>query len=99
MSLNIEDEQIIQYIKMFGDDINQQLDICQEECAELIQAIGKRKRNGDQTSLIKVSEEMTHVLISINIIAKLLGITQKHIDAEVKRKSEIYGFFFLDHDL
>lgn len=80
-----------------------QLDILQEECAELIQAISKMKRNiaefsadvhqtQSYPSILKdVTEEMAHVLISINQVSKYLGIEQEAIDAEVQKKLDKYG--------
>ena len=46
-----------------------QRQILEEECAELIQAISKNIR-GKPNSIDQIKEEMTHVLISINVVAR-----------------------------
>lgn len=72
----------------FAHDI--QPDILQEECAELIQAISKFKRNKcDNTRII---EEMSHVLISSAVVAKLFNISEQDIHNEIIKKADKYGF-------
>ena len=96
--INIPESHIDQYIEIFKDK-KIQLDILQEECAELIKAISKYKRNmvvpgvgnTPDDPLGNVIEEITHVAISSEIVAKLLGITEEDIQAEVKRKAEKFG--------
>ena len=94
----IPEKHIDQYLKIFDDDAIQ-FDILQEECAELIQAISKLKRSSTHPNLghfekdlfNNVVEELTHVAISSNIVAKILNINQEDIDKEVKRKAKKFG--------
>lgn len=83
---NLSDE----VIKNFGEDPQKQLDILQEECSELIQAISKYRR-GKPNAREKIIEEMTHVLISSSVSAQLMGITQEDILHEQRKKAFKYG--------
>lgn len=89
--INIPKEHIDQYIDLFGDDAIKQIDILQEECAELIQALSKYKRGfGHFTHtdpIDNVVEELTHVAISSEIVAKLLRIKPEDIKREVDKKA------------
>lgn len=64
-----------------------QLDILQEECAELIQACSKVLRD-KPNAFDNLKEEMTHVLMSSAMVAKILGITQDDIDIELHKKAK-----------
>lgn len=64
-----------------------QIDILQEECAELIQALSKLKR-GKECAKINVIEEMTHVMISINVVADILGIRYEQIEIAIDEKEK-----------
>ena len=66
-----------------------QLDILQEECAELIQACSKVKRDKPK-AMENLREELAHVLISSAILAKIYGITEEDIALEVKKKNDKY---------
>lgn len=77
-------------IENLGDDPQKQLDILQEECSELIQAISKYRR-GKPNAREKIIEEMTHVLISSSVSAQLMGITQEDIFHEQMKKAFEYG--------
>lgn len=85
----ISEEFTEQCVERFGAD-NRQLDILQEECAELIKACSKVKRGKD--SLDNLKEELSHVAISSSVIANIYGITQEDIEAEVNKKREKYNF-------
>lgn len=96
MSLTIIDKQHIdQCLEYFGKDVTQ-LDILQEECAELIQACSKVKRLNGHFSysdpLDNLKEEMVHVLICIEIAARIYGITSNDITEKVLKKSKKYNF-------
>lgn len=88
--IKIPDDHIDQYLEMFGGGIDQ-LDILQEECAELIKAISKYKRGlGHFTindPIENVIEEITHVAISSNIAIRILDIKQEDIDKEINKKA------------
>lgn len=92
--INIPDEHVDQYIKIFKNK-DVQLDILQEECSELIKAISKYKRsimspgvgNCVKEPLDGIIEELAHVAISSEIVAKILGITEKDIQKEVDKKA------------
>ena len=68
-----------------------QRQILEEECAELIQAISKNIR-GKPNSIDQIKEEMTHVLMSINVVARKLGISQSDILNEISKKCNKYGW-------
>ena len=88
--VNISPKHIDKYIEIYGTGAYRQLDILQEECAELIQAISKYKRVSDPNDYVvcrsKIIEEMTHVAISSEFCCRLLGIDRGEIANEVKRK-------------
>lgn len=77
-------------IEEHGEDPQNQLDILQEECAELIQAISKYRR-GKIDAREKIIEEMSHVIFSASTSAKLLCITQEDIRKEEHRKAASCG--------
>lgn len=89
--INIPESHIDQYVEIFGKDTIKQMDILQEECAELIKAISKYKRSlGHYTAvdpIDNVIEEITHVAISSEIVARLLSITPDDIQKEVNKKA------------
>lgn len=102
--INVPDEHVDQYVKLFKDkDI--QLDILQEECSELIKAISKYKRslkspgvgNCVENPIDGIIEEMAHVAISSEIVAKILGITKDDIQAEINKKAEKFGIKEFSH--
>ena len=71
----------------------EQLSVCQEECAELIQALSKilrarRDGDGDMTDalLTHVMEEIADTYIMMQQVAYLLKIEKKDIDAMIKYK-------------
>lgn len=77
-----------QFINEFGKD--DQIDILQEECAELIQACSKAKRGYLNHDNLK--EEMSHVTLSMAVVAKIYGISEFDIVEEVNKKCDKYGF-------
>ena len=86
-------EQCIEHFESEG-----QLDILQEECAELaieclalIKACSKVKR-GKADALDNLKEELAHVAISSAVVANILGITQEDIQEEVDKKAYKYNF-------
>lgn len=89
--INIPEGHVDQYIEMFGKNPLEQMDILQEECAELIKALSKYKRSLRHYTVANpidnVIEEMTHVAISSEIVARLLQITPEDIQKEVNRKA------------
>lgn len=79
-------------------DAKIQMDILEEECAELIKACSKLKRNDmfDSKNYKErrenLIEEMSHVYISSLIVARLCGIGKEDILAEIDKKNKKYGF-------
>ena len=69
-----------------------QIDILQEECAELIKACSKVKR-AKEGSLENLKEELAHVAISSGVVANILGITEADIREEVDKKAYKYNFY------
>ena len=79
-----------------------EMDLLQEECAELIQAVGKVKRSmlsfdsdgnvPDFNKMIdNISSEISHVCISIGVVCKCLNISEDDIFKEfVKKKDEYF---------
>lgn len=93
--IEIPETFITECIDKFGS--KHQLDILQEECAELIKAVSKYKRNilnGDDFIAARANliEELTHVAISSEIVAKLISIEPDDIQAEIDKKSVKYNF-------
>lgn len=88
--VNISPEHIDKYMEVYDVGEYTHLDILQEECAELIQAISKYKRSSDCSDYDvyrgKIIEEMTHVAISSEICCRILCIDREEIANEVKRK-------------
>lgn len=89
--INIPNDHINQYLELFGNDPLKQIDILQEECAELIQALSKYKRGYGHFTYIdpidNIIEELTHVAISSEIVSRLLNIKQEDINNEVSKKA------------
>ena len=89
--INIPKDHIEQYVELFGEDEMRQIDILQKECAELIKALSKYKRCvGHYTQvdpIDNVIEELTHVAISSEIVARLLCIKPEDIQKEVEHKA------------
>lgn len=77
-------------------DETQQLDILEEECAELIQAASKCKRAREYRDLDyrrkNLIEEMAHVTVSMAVVARILNISEEDILAEINKKTNKYGF-------
>jgi len=82
-------------VKHYG--IEAQLDMCMEECGELIQACNKVKRAdgiGYATYTMpdeaqdKLIEEMAHFQNTILSLCFLMEIGQCELDAEIKRSDE-----------
>lgn len=85
----ISDNFINQCVEYFGSE--GQLDILQEECAELIKACSKLKR-GKPDALDNLKEELSHVAISSAVVSNILGITKEDIQKEVDKKANKYNF-------
>lgn len=82
-------------------DNSSQIDILQEECAELIKECSdlikicsKIKRSGELQTIpiVLLTEEMAHVLISSAVVSELLNITEEDILDEVNKKANKYNF-------
>lgn len=94
MNIEIRDQEDI--IKHYG--IESQLGICQEECAELIQAISKVRRFGiirnehDIMNWMRLSddllEEMADVIVCINQIQFIFSITDGQLEDKINEKIE-----------
>ena len=94
------DEKIIKIADHYGES---QIDILQEECAELIQAVSKFRRGGNNP-IPKILEEMADVTIMIEQVLYLLNkrtnmyelsaynayfeIFDKKLDRQIKRIEE-----------
>lgn len=74
--INIPESHIDQYIEPFGYE--NQLDILQEECAELIKTISKYERSIGDYIIVAISSE---------IGVRLLMISPEDIQKEVDRKA------------
>lgn len=77
-------------------DPEDQLDILEEECAELIKACSKFKRAGEKVEAIQarknIIEEMSHVLISSAVVARIYNVESADIIDEINKKADKYGF-------
>ena len=69
-------------IEHYGADL--QTVVCMEECAELIQAISKMKRGKDNRN--NLIEEMADVMICIEILKQVYGISDNEIQNYVCQK-------------
>lgn len=63
--------------------MDNQLGICQEECAELIQAISKYKRNTDDFAVHQITGEIADVMIMISQVMHLVGISSESLNIEI----------------
>lgn len=68
-----------------------QLDILEEECAELIQACSKTKRSYPDSKK-RLTEELAHVIISSAVVARIYDIDESDILREINKKADKYGF-------
>ena len=79
----IIDSNVVQNsIKHYGSDL--QTVVCMEECAELIQAISKMKRGKDNRD--NLIEEMADVMICIEILKQVYGVSDNEIQNYVCQK-------------
>lgn len=92
---SVNTREIVDYaLKNFSSDL--QIDILQEECAELIKSLSKYKRSdypnnitnfkADEETRNNVIEEMCHVLISIDVVSSILKIGAHEIQEEITKK-------------
>ena len=99
----------IAHVKQVQDRFKTELNILQvseEECAELMQAISKtiRVAQGTARGLTMrqardyVGEELTDVTVCIMALCEIFNITQKEIDEHVRFKAERDGFDMSDYD-
>ena len=86
------DERILKIADHYG--LNSQIDILQEECAELIQAISKYRRSNNPNFFDKthIEEEIADVEIMITQVKHLMGLSEKVIrgikDTKLERQLE-----------
>jgi len=74
---------LIKAIAKYG---NGQLDIAQEECAELIQAISKRKRYNNIKARLNVIEKIADVTIMLEQLKIMFNISDEILEDEVDCK-------------
>ena len=96
---NVNTKEIVDFaLKNFPTDL--QIDILQEECAELIKALSKYKRENYPNNMSNLKsyketrsnliEEMSHVLISIDVVSSILKISVSEIQDEITKKCKKY---------
>lgn len=97
---NVNTKEIVDFaLKNFPTDL--QIDILQEECAELIKALSKYKREENYPVNVtnlksyketrnNLIEEMSHVLISIDVVSSILNIDEYEIQDEINKKCNKY---------
>ena len=72
---------------LMQNGVNQQLMVCMEEPAELIQAISKVERYPDEVDRIEnVVEEIADVLICIEYLKMIYNIDQEEIENWINKK-------------
>lgn len=82
MEININKEIVSKSLDTYGNGI--QLVVCMEELSELTQAISKEKRGkGSRDNLI---EEMADVMICMEILKQVYGISDNEIQNYVCQK-------------
>lgn len=81
----IIDSNVVQNsIKHYGSDL--QTTVCMEECSELIQAISKMKRGKDSRD--NLIEEMADVMICMDILKQVYGVSDNEIQNYVCKKQD-----------
>lgn len=81
----IIDSNVVQNsIKHYGSDL--QTTVCMEECSELIQAISKMKRGKDSRD--NLIEEMADVMICMDILKQVYGVSDNEIQNYVCQKQD-----------
>lgn len=89
MTHDIDESVITKSIKHYGAEI--QSTVCMEECAELIQAVSKLKREYDDIpadGLNHLSEEIADVLICIEMLKQIYNIPDYSIGNWIERKQK-----------
>lgn len=96
---NVNTQEIVDFaLNNFPTDL--QIDILQEECAELIKALSKYKRENypdnmtnfksDSETRNNVIEEMSHVLVSMDVVSTILKISERDMQNEINKKVQKY---------
>lgn len=81
-------------IKMLIDahGVEETLTICEEEASELIKALTKYKRARNHSEQMRrkdgALEEMADVVICIDMLMTVFGVTERELEKEVKKKME-----------
>ena len=72
--------------------VEETLTICEEEASELIKALTKYKRARSHSEQMRrkgeAMEEMADVIICIDMLMTLFGITERELEKEIKKKME-----------
>ena len=79
-------KEIIQKAIHHWGSMQQQI-VCMEECAELTQAISKMIRYPDK-STDNITEEIADVLICIEMLKEIYGISEEEIESVIDQKLE-----------
>lgn len=71
-----------------------------EECGELITAISKFEANriDYDFGIDRITEELTHVLVSISLLCRQLGIDQSNVRTEIMSKAVKSGWDISSYD-
>jgi NTP pyrophosphatase (non-canonical NTP hydrolase) len=77
-------------IKTYG--MFAQMDMCIEECSELIKALLKYRRNEDKQALANICEEMADVQIMLDQMRLVFGETIEQEQYKIKRLAERLGY-------
>ena len=84
MTVEVNKIIIAKSIEIWGEDA--QTTVCMEECAELIQAISKEKRGKSDKN--HLAEEISDVLISIEILKQIYAISDDTLKAWIEKKQK-----------
>lgn len=76
----------VPYFDSYALDDQGNIDITQEECAELIQVLSKIKRYPDRDYRDRAKEELSHVLTSCARISQMLGVSSSDVLEEINKK-------------
>lgn len=79
------DENIINKSIEYHGKLTQEV-VCMEECSELIQAISKEIRG--KSEIDHLTEEMADVLICINLLMQMYGISESELNIWIVKKQE-----------
>lgn len=94
--IKIPEDHVIKVLKDYQFQLSQ-LQVCEEECSELIKAISKYVRSTQGMTNISreearamIVEELTHVAVCLHMLQKMFDVSQDEINEQVKIKEDVF---------